>query len=136
MPQCPVRGHHLQRAHVVGGVAEGAAEGRAETAAQGVTGDSHRGARPVQRSQPVLDRLRDDLGPYRSGADPRRAADRVMVTSFIRRVAIRTAPCAGPTIWWPVVFTRTGRCCPAANETAAWTSAAFSVTTITAGTSS
>ena len=59
-----------------------------------------------------------------------------MATSFIRWVAIMTAPCAGPTIWWPVVFTRTGRCCPAANATAAWTSAALSATTITAGTSS
>jgi hypothetical protein len=77
MPQFAVRGHHVERAHMVGGVAVGAAEGRAETATQGVTGDSHRGVRPVQRSQPRLGRLRDDLRPYRSGADPGGAADRV-----------------------------------------------------------
>jgi hypothetical protein len=29
---------------------------------------------------------------------------------MIRRAAITTALCAWPTIWWPVVFTRTGRC--------------------------
>ena len=62
---------------MVGGVAMGAAEGRAEPAAQGVTGDSDRGIRPVQRSQPGLGRLLDDLGPYRSGADPGRAAGRI-----------------------------------------------------------
>jgi hypothetical protein len=33
--------------------------------------------RPVQRSQPSLGRLLDDLGPYRSGADAGRAADRI-----------------------------------------------------------
>src|SRR5690348_7028213 len=58
------------------------------------------------------------------------------VTSFIRWVAITTAPGAVPTTWWPVVLTRTGRRCPAAKVTAAWTSAALSAATITAGTSS
>src|SRR6185503_2633461 len=59
-----------------------------------------------------------------------------MVTSFIRWVVIRTASCALPTIWWPVVLTRTGRCCPAAKATAAWTSDGLCATTMTAGTSS
>ncbi len=62
---------------MVGGVAVGAAEGRAQTAAQGVTGDPYRGVGPVQRCQPSLGRLLDHLCPYRPGADPGRAADGV-----------------------------------------------------------
>jgi hypothetical protein len=72
---------------MVGGVAAGAAEGRAEPTAQGVTGDPHGGVRPVQRGQPGLGRLRDDLRPQHSGPDPGRAAghvDRYVVHSMRR----------------------------------------------------
>jgi hypothetical protein len=63
MPQFAVRGYHVERADVVGGVTLGPAQSWAEAAAQRVTDDSHCGVRPVQGCQPRLGSLPDTVGP-------------------------------------------------------------------------
>jgi hypothetical protein len=70
MPQLPVGGHHVDREHVVRGVALRSAEDRTLPAAENVADRAQLGRRAVHRGQPELRRLLDDLLPAHAGLDP------------------------------------------------------------------
>jgi hypothetical protein len=81
VPQLAVGRHHVQRGHVVGGVAVLAAE-RPEPATEGVTDHGHRRRRAVEPGQPGLARLLDELAPPHPGLDPRGAVRRVSINKI------------------------------------------------------